>query len=165
MARRPEFIPETAGKHATPGPNLASAEDIARHAGVAADTVRHWHARRARTGHPPAVALLGGVRHWDIEEWDQWWNRHRARIRESFTEVDFSGDPYELVGTGEAARILSYSSHRVIAAYLARKPGYFPPPDSREMMSNGRMVRRWQRMTIWEWAAKRGDRYTRVQIK
>jgi len=125
---------------------------LAEQAGEPLASLQRWHLRRASTGHPEAV-VLDGRRYVDVEHWQTWHARHLAARRSGLTPVDRSGDPDELVGTGEAARILGYTDPVTVRRYVAR--GQFITPDTVETLPSGRRRRRWTRRRIWEFADAR----------
>lgn len=141
-----------------PAGRLVGAESLAAYADVAPDTIRSWCARREYTTHPEPSAVIDGVSLWAEEQWITWWTSRRQRIADSFTDLDLCGDPDDLVGPAEIARMLHYSSHRVVHTYLLRRQAGFPEPDEVVVVA-GRKIRRWTRRRVWDWAVTRGQRY------
>lgn len=125
---------------------------LAAEAGEPLDSLKRWHLHRASTGHPEAV-LLDGRRYVDVEHWRAWHTGHLAARRSGLTPVDRRGDPDELVGTGEAARILGYTDPVTVRRYVARDQ--FIAPDTVETLPSGRLRRYWTRRRVWEFADAR----------
>jgi hypothetical protein len=123
----------------------------AEHLGVAYTTVNHWCTHRNRFGFPTGFTLDGKDWFWreDIEAFHR---AHQAAKLAELTTVDRRGDPDELVGTGEAARILGYSSYNNLPDAL------HDCPDDIELLPSGRVRRRWYRRTIWVLADARTGR-------
>lgn len=74
-----------------------------------------------------------------------------SRNRVSERTVDTSGDPDELVGSTEAARVLGY------AANTSLPDDIYERADETEVKASGRTWHRWYRRTLWEYAAEDTD--------
>jgi hypothetical protein len=125
---------------------------ITAHTGAARSTVNHWHRHRERTGFPDAFTDEAGHEWFWLDEIDAFHAAHRRAKLAVLTHVDRSGDPHELVGSGEAARILHYGSYRNLPDELRDHP------DDVEILSDGRLRRRWYRRTVWAIADARTGR-------
>ena len=140
---------------------LITRAEMAEWSGLATVTLYVLYRERNTNGHPEPLRVLGGVPYWVEEEWRSWYEGYRRKKRERLTEVAFGGDPDELLGTAEAARVLGFSSRSVIHVYLSTRPGYFPEPDDIELTRGGRLIRRWRRDTLWAFARTRQGGYSR----
>ena len=130
--------------------------------GAGYSTTRYWFSHRASNGHPDRLTRLDGVDYYDEVAFTTWRASFQASKRAGVSRLDDGGDPDELVGTSEVARMLGYASSAVILAYLHKQSGaerpYFPEPDHTETTPGGRVRRYWQRRTVWSWARGRGTR-------
>lgn len=115
--------------------------------GVALTTADGWYRNRARNGYPEKAGRIGRTDYWYEDEWAAWVSRRERSRTDTLTRVDRGGDPDELVGASEAARMLGYSGRDVIHAN--RRLGYFPRPDSYGPARNGRPAPLWKRSTVW----------------
>ena len=59
--------------------------------------------------------------------------------------IDRSGDPHELVGSAEAARVLGYTRAQNLPA------GLLDRADDTTTRKNGTVIRQWRRRTLWDW--------------
>jgi hypothetical protein len=125
---------------------------VATHTGASRSTVNHWHRHRERTGFPDAFTDDTGAEWFWQDEIDAFHTAHRTTKLAALTRVDRNGDPNELVGSGEAAKILRYSSYRNLPDELRDRP------DDVEILSDGRLRRRWYRHTVWAIADARTGR-------
>jgi hypothetical protein len=124
---------------------------VAEHLGVAYTTVNHWCSRRDRFGFPAGFTREGKDWFWR-DEIEAFHRAHQAAKLAELTTVDRRGDPDELVGTGEAARVLGYSSYNNLPDAL------YDQADDVELLPSGRVRRRWYRRTIWALADARTGR-------
>jgi hypothetical protein len=125
---------------------------VAVHTGAARRTVNHWHRHRERTGFPDAFTDEAGGEWFWLDQVDAFHTAHQRSKLAVLTTVDRSGDPNELVGSGEAAKIMRYGSYRNLPDELRDRP------DDVEILSDGRLRRRWYRRTVWAIAAARTGR-------
>ena len=125
---------------------------VAVHTGTARSTVNHWHRHRERTGFPDAFTDEAGGEWFWLDQIDAFHTAHQKAKLAVLTTVDRSGDPNELVGSGEAAKILRYGSYRNLPDELRDQP------DDVEILSDGRLRRRWYRRTVWAIADARTGR-------
>ncbi|RZU48797.1 hypothetical protein EV385_0521 [Krasilnikovia cinnamomea] len=125
---------------------------VAAHTGAARSTVNHWYRHREHTGFPDAFTDDTGQEWFWQDEIDAFHTAHRRAKLAVLTTVDRSGDPDELVGSGEAAKIMGYGSYRNLPDELRDRP------DDVEILSNGRLRRRWYRRTVWAVADARTGR-------
>lgn len=136
---------------------ISRAEQTAR-TGMSPQRLSALYAERAHNGMPEPVDRVNRVLYWDETEWTAWHDAYQLAKRTRLSPVDTTGDPDDLVTAAEAARILGYSSHKTIHAYLRAHPGYFPDPDTTEELPSGRTRRFWLRRTIWAFAHSRDIR-------
>ncbi|MEU0558455.1 hypothetical protein [Dactylosporangium sp. NPDC006015] len=127
-------------------------DGVATHTGAARTTVNHWHLHRARVGFPDGFTDASGAEWFWLDEITAFHAAHRAAKLAELTEIDRSGDPNELVGSGTAAKILRYSSYRNLP------DGLLGRPDDIEILSDGRKRRWWYRRTVWAVADARTGR-------
>ncbi len=125
---------------------------VAAHTGAARSTVNHWHRHRERTGFPHAFTDEAGGEWFWLDQIDAFHTAHQKAKLAVLTTIDRSGDPNELVGSGEAAEILRYGSYRNLPDELRDRP------DDVEILSDGRLRRRWYRRTVWAIADARTGR-------
>jgi hypothetical protein len=124
---------------------------VAAHTGAAYTTVNHWHSHRARFGFPAGFTYDGGEWFW-LDDIERFHAVHLAAKRAELTKVDRRGHPDDLVGSGEAARILGYGSYRNLPDTL------YYQPDRTEQLPDGRVRRFWYRRTVWAVADARTGR-------
>jgi hypothetical protein len=127
-------------------------DGVATHTGAARSTVNHWHRHRDHTGFPDAFPDDSGHEWFWLDQITTFHTAHQAAKLAELTEVDRSGDPDELVGSGTAAKILRYSSYRNLP------DGLLGQADDVELLSDGRLRRRWYRRTVWAVADARTGR-------
>lgn len=133
------------------GRTLCTRRALARQTGVSSRYLQSLHSQRAESGHPDAVLRRGRSDYFDREAFHVWWEAVQAAQRASLTAVDRSGDPDELVGLTEAARVLGYRDAGTLRAYLSRNQGYFPEADATDPDGH----RLYHRRTLWEFAESR----------
>lgn len=130
------------------GRTLITRAELARITGLGEQHLASLYSQRAESGHPEAVLRDGQWLYFDELACREWHDRYRAAKVATLTEVDRGGDPDELVGIQEAARVLGYARKQSIDSYRARNIGYFPDPDATE-------PNRWARRTLWAFADRR----------
>ncbi|WP_226367355.1 hypothetical protein [Pseudonocardia sp. ICBG162] len=130
------------------GRTLHSRAALARHVGVSVTYLRDIYHRRKDDPPPAPVLRRGRSDYFDAQAWQAWWNDYQAGQRRTLTTVDRTGDPDELVGIPEAARVLGYRRAETARSYLSRNPGYFPEPDGHD--EHGRRL--YARRTLWAFA-------------
>ena len=141
----------SADRRVVAGRVLLSRAELARRTGEPAKNLQLWWDRRDDNDHPDGVRYGRKLYH-DEEQWFTWYRAHREQLKAGLTPVDRSGDPDELVGQSEAARILGYTSSSTIPKYRAR--GQFVEPD--EVGTNGgQEMPLWRRRTLWTFADNR----------
>lgn len=128
------------------GVEWLSRAELARRSGESIDNMDMLWKSRATNGHPPGRRVGRKLFH-PGDQWTTWHARRRARIREGLTTVDRSGDPDELLGLGDAARLLGYTSPSTILKYIER--GQWPPPDQVDLGPRGNQLRKYRRQTLW----------------
>jgi hypothetical protein len=121
--------------------------------GASAATVDYWYLHRDRTGFPDRADTDGRYWWWriDIETFQI---AHRAHRATSFTPVNRTGDPGDLLTAPQAARVLGYKDHRSLP------PTLLNCPDDVIELPSGRLRRRWYRRTVWTFADTRPDRHS-----
>lgn len=124
---------------------------VAAHTGAAYSTVNHWHRHRAKFGFPAGFTHDGGEWFW-LDDIEAFHAAHLLAKRAELTKVDRTGHRDELVGSGEAARILGYGSYRNLPDTL------LDCPDRTEELPDGRIRRFWYRRTVWAVADARTGR-------
>ncbi|MER7273512.1 hypothetical protein ABT369_03550 [Dactylosporangium sp. NPDC000244] len=127
-------------------------DGVATYTGAARSTVNHWHRHRHTTGFPAAFTDETGREWFWLDDVRTFHTAHRAAKLAVLTEIDRSGDPWELVGSGTAAKIMRYSSYRNLPDEL------LDCPDATEELPSGRVRRRWHRRTVWAIADARTGR-------
>jgi hypothetical protein len=127
-------------------------EGVAAHTGAARTTVINWIQQRSRFGFPDGFTDASGREWFWADDIDAFHAAHQAAKLAELTQVDRGGDPHELVTSGEAARILGYSSYRNLPDELTGHP------DEVEILSDGRRQRFWYRRTVWAHADARTGR-------
>src|SRR5262249_43152782 len=128
---------------------------IAERVAVSTATVDYWHLRRDETGFPAKADTDADGRDW-------WWQKdidtfhaaHLATRAASFTEVDRTPNPRDLLTAPQAARVLGYKNHRSLPDELLDNP------DQAEELPSGRLRRRWYRQTVWDYADGRPLRHS-----
>ncbi|GJF01449.1 hypothetical protein PSD17_04130 [Pseudonocardia sp. D17] len=129
------------------GREVVSRRRLAQRLGISESQLALLYSQRNQSGHPEHVATIGRRKFWDEAEVVAWDAQRREAMRAQLTSVDRSGDPDELVGLDEAARVLGYPDQRTITSTRSRYPGRFPAPDD----DQGRYKRR----TLWAYADSR----------
>lgn len=129
-----------------------SRAELARRTGEPVANLQLWWNRRSDNEHP-AGRRIGRILYHEEKSWMAWYAEHEKRRRRHLTPVDRRGDPDELVGQAEAARVLGYASSSTIPKY--RERGQFAPPDREVPAAGGRVVPQWRRQTLWDYAARR----------
>jgi hypothetical protein len=124
---------------------------VCAHTGAARSTVNHWHHHRRTTGFPAGFTHQGGEWFW-LDDIAAFHTAHLAAKLGELTRVDRGGDPDELVGSGEAARIMGYASYRNLPVEL------YGNPDDVEILADGRRRKYWYRRTVWAVADARTGR-------
>lgn len=126
-------------------------DGVAAHTDAARSTVNLWHRNHETTGFPAAITDASGEWFW-LDEVTTFHVAHQAAKLAELTDIDRGGDPNELVGSGTAAKIMRYSSYRNLPDQLR------DCPDDVEILSDGRLRRRWYRRTVWAVADARTGR-------
>ncbi|GGK43682.1 hypothetical protein GCM10010124_40560 [Pilimelia terevasa] len=128
---------------------------IATIAGVAAATVDYWHLNRHRLGFPDHADTDEHGRHWFWHDQIQAFHAaYTAAKASGYTTVDYTGDPDEVVGSGEAARILGYRSYRSLTRRMLDNPTRI------QTLPSGNLRRYWLRHTVWDYADTRVDHHS-----
>jgi hypothetical protein len=134
--------PERRSRH---GPSYPARPCAARPAGH----------RRAETGFPiKADTDTDGRDWWWQKDIDAFYTAHLEARDATFTEVDRTGNPRDLLNAPQAARVLGYKNHRSLPDELLKNP------DQAEELPSGRLRRRWHRQTVWDYADGRTLRHS-----
>ena len=152
-----DAAPGGAGRRERDGRVLVSWAEIGRISSEGYDILRYWHQHRAETGHPVGEKI-GRERWFDEAEWWSWYDDYRTRLRAGLSTVARVGDPNELVGAPEVARMLGYAHTTTLTSYITR--GQFIDADDTTPLPSGRLRRRWRRRTIWDYAPTRRRSWT-----
>ncbi|WP_435209072.1 hypothetical protein [Micromonospora sp. bgisy143] len=124
---------------------------VGAHTEAAYSTVNHWHRHRARFGFPESFRHDGRDWFW-LDDIEAFHAAHQAAKRAELTKVDRRGNPEDLIGSGQAAKVLGYSSYRNLPDTL------YDQPDRLDALPDGRMRRLWFRRTVWAVADARTGR-------
>jgi hypothetical protein len=108
------------------GRTLITRAELGRITGLSEQHLAGLYSQRAENGHPEAALRESQWLYFDELACREWHDRYRQAKVATLTEVDRSGDPDELVGIREAARLLGYAHKQSIDSYRARNIGYFP---------------------------------------
>ncbi len=128
---------------------------IAALTGASLPTVDYWYRRRTATGFPAKADTDPDGRDWwwrtDIERFHA---AHLAERAATFTTVDRSGNPRDLLTAPQAAEVLGYKNHRSLPDAL------LDHPDRADQLPSGRLRRFWYRRTVWSYADGRPLRHS-----
>lgn len=128
---------------------------VAERVGVSAATVDHWHLHRDTTGFPgKADTDADGRNWWWQHDIDAFYQAHLRARSATFTEVDRTGAPRDLLTGPQAAHVLGYKNHRSLPDELLNNP------DKADELPSGRLRRRWYRQTVWDYADGRPLRHS-----
>ncbi|MGX1727909.1 hypothetical protein ACWIGE_14710 [Streptomyces diastaticus] len=145
---------------------LVDAEEIGTAHGLTADQVRGLYAARKSNGFPPARGKRPGAgkrpqSEWEQAEVDAWFaERARRKSEGAPSRRATRNDPGELLTAAEIGRRLGYKKSDQISTYYDK--GVFIEPDEEEVLSSGRVRRRWRAERVDAWNAKRPGRGRRA---
>jgi hypothetical protein len=143
------------GRRTRRGRHQLDRPGIAERTGVSPATVDYWHLHRAETGFPvQADTDSHGRDWWWQDDIDSFHTAHLAARAATFTHLDRTGDPHDLLTAPQAAKILGYANHRSLPDELTDHP------DDADELPSGRLRRRWYRRTIWAYADGRPLRHS-----
>ncbi|MEU3084100.1 hypothetical protein ABZ697_27775 [Streptomyces albidoflavus] len=119
-------------------PRLSTRAELAAYHGISSSTMDRLWAARDTNGQPAPVETR--PMRWRTAEWDRWYTNLPAGTGTASTTTRTTtppppppGDPQDLIGPSEFARILGVDSHAQISrAAKARpedRPEHFPAPD------------------------------------
>jgi hypothetical protein len=128
------------------GRRLLDARGVARLTGRSLTTVKWWAASQRRTGFPLPVARVDGRYWYDPAAVRAFWRRWLRHV--GSVGLDRSGDPEDLVGTAEAARIVGAKSWRSLRS-MVLWPELAARADVEQVGRDGRVRRLWRRETVW----------------
>jgi hypothetical protein len=118
---------------------------IAELTGAALSTVDKWYRNRHRYRFPSRADGVRGA-WWDLDDVEQFWDHYQQAHHAALDRVDRSGDPNELIGAPQAARILGYNTSADLP------PALLTLANDITLLPSGRLRRKWQRSTLWTWA-------------
>jgi hypothetical protein len=118
---------------------------IADLTGADLSTVDKWYSNRQRYGFPPRP---NGVQQawWYLDDIERFWDHYQKAHQAVLNLVDRTGDPHELIGAPQAARVLGYNSNADLPLALLNLADDITP------LPSGRLRRKWRRRTLWTWA-------------
>ncbi|MGF3141026.1 hypothetical protein [Streptomyces diastaticus] len=147
-----------------PRPRLSTRAELAAHHGISSSTMDRLWADRDTNGHPPPAETR--PMRWRTAEWDRWYTQRPAggtgtastTTRTTTPPTPPPGDPQDLIGPSDFARVLGVDSHaqisRAAKANPADRPEGFPEPD--EWADPAARTRpKWRRHRVEEYAQLR----------
>jgi hypothetical protein len=128
-----------------------------------AGVAERWHVslptldRRLAEHTPPPVIPGAAVNRrqkwwWWLDEIDTWMQGFEDRKRAALTHVDRTGDPGDLLNSGDAARVLGYRGSGNL------RPEFLGLADQVDELPSGAKRRWWRRSTIWAYADARSGK-------
>lgn len=125
-----------------------------------AGVAERWHIslptldkRLAAHPPPPVIPEAAANRRqkwwWWADEIDPWMQAFEDRKRAALTDVDYTGDPGDLLTPKEAAAVLGYRSSDNLT------PEFLDLADEVEDLPRRGKRRRWKRATVWAYAERR----------
>ncbi|WP_246561934.1 hypothetical protein [Streptomyces roseirectus] len=141
------------------GRTLYSRADLRKVHNISESTLQNLWTDRENNGHPPVTATLDGVMHWDGDTWAKWHHElQRRRAAASTTNPPkLDGDPEELVGPAEAAKICGFADSTTVSHYVKNPPEGWPEPDDWDILPTRRRPK-WKRWRLWQYLADRKGR-------
>lgn len=126
--------------------------------GISEPTLQNLWSDRENNGHPPAKTV-DGVMHWDGDEWAKWHHElQRQRAAANTTNPPkLDGDPEEMVGPAEAAKVCGFADSATISHYVKNPPEGWPAPDDWDKLPT-RDRPKWKRWRLWQYLADRKGR-------
>ncbi|GAA2242145.1 hypothetical protein GCM10010232_31520 [Streptomyces amakusaensis] len=140
------------------GRKLYSRAGLRKAHGISESTLQNLWTDRENNGHPPAE-IIDGVMHWDGEVWATWhYELQRRRAAAATTNAPkLDGDPEEMVGPAEAAKICGFADSATISHYVKNPPESWPAPDDWDELPTRRRPK-WKRWRLWQYLADRKGR-------
>ncbi|WP_043469296.1 hypothetical protein [Kitasatospora sp. MBT66] len=135
-----------------------SRTDLRRVHGLSESTLQNLWVNRESNGHP-AAEIIDGVMHWDSVEWATWHHElQRSRAAANTTNAPkLDGDPEEMVGPAEAAKICGFADSTTVSHYVKTPPEGWPDPDDWDELPTRRRPK-WKRWRLWQYLADRKGR-------
>ncbi len=135
---------------------LYSRADLSRVHGLSVRSLVSLWSDRANNGHPPVTATIDGVMRWDGVEWAKWYHElQRQRAAAATTHAPkLDGDPEDMVGPAEAAKVCGFASSNTVSHYVNDPPEGWPPPDDWDELPTRRRPK-WKRWRLWKYVAER----------
>ncbi|MFI5809169.1 hypothetical protein [Streptomyces sp. NPDC051561] len=145
--------------HRADGRTFHSRADLQKVHGISEATLQNLWTDRVNNEHPEAVTIEG-VMHWEDTEWARWYQERQRALAISLTKnaPNLKGDPEELVGPAEAARICGFSSSATVSHYVDEPPEGWPTPDDYDLLPSGRQRPKWKRWKLWKYVVDRKPR-------
>ncbi|MFE3476546.1 hypothetical protein ACFXOI_33980 [Streptomyces bacillaris] len=144
--------------HKADGRTLYSRADLQQVHGISEPTLQNLWADRENNGHPPAETI-DGVMHWDGDEWSKWHHEYLRQRAAASTKNSpkLDGDPEEMVGPAEAAKVCGFSDSATVSHYVKNPPQGWPDPDDWDKLPT-RDRPKWKRATLWQYLVDRKGR-------
>lgn len=141
------------------GRTLYSRADLRRVHGISEPTLQNLWTDRENNGHPPVADTIDGVMHWDGDVWATWHHElQRQRAAASTTNPPkLDGDPEEMVGPAEAAKVCGFADSTTVSHYVKNPPDGWPEPDDWDELPTRRRPK-WKRWRLWQYLANRKGR-------
>ena len=118
---------------------------IAKFTGAALSTVDKWYRNRQRYRFPSRADGVHGA-WWYLDDIEKFWDHYQQAHQAELDRVNRAGDPNELIGAPQAARILGYNTTSDLPTALLNLA------DDITTLPSGRLRRKWRRRTLWSWA-------------
>lgn len=140
-------------------PTLYSRADLRKAHNISEPTLQSLWTNREKNGHPDVAETIDGVMHWDGEVWATWHHElQRQRAAANTTNPPkLDGDPEEMVGPAEAAKVCGFSDSATVSHYVKNPPEGWPEPDDWDELPT-RDRPKWKRWRLWQYLADRKGR-------
>ncbi|WP_447035511.1 hypothetical protein [Streptomyces sp. DSM 118878] len=103
---------------------MYSRADLRKVHGISEPTLQNLWTDRENNGHPPVAEIIDGVMHWDGDVWAKWHHElQRQRATANTTNPPkLDGDPEEMVGPAEAAKVCGFADSTTVSHYVKNPP-------------------------------------------
>ncbi|MFJ4800147.1 hypothetical protein [Streptomyces murinus] len=141
------------------GRTLHSRADLGKAHSISESTLQNLWTDRENNGHPPVTETIDGVMHWDSAVWTAWYHEHQRKRAAAATtnRPKLDGDPEDLVGPAEAARVCGFADTATVSHYVNQPPEGWPDPDGWDELPTRRRPK-WKRWRLWQYVADRKGR-------
>ncbi|MDV5145487.1 hypothetical protein R1T08_15010 [Streptomyces sp. SBC-4] len=141
------------------GRTLYSRADLREVHKISEPTLQNLWSDRENNHHPPVAETIGGVMHWDGDVWARWHHElQRQRAAANTTNPpQLDGDPEDLVGPAEAAKVCGFADSATVSHYVKNPPEGWPAPDDWDELPTRRRPK-WKRWRLWQYLADRKGR-------